>query len=95
MPGHTSIKHLEIFASDLIVRVTSKVKKSTETLDLLHEIDYLSSDNKFVLIDSILNATLKKVDPQMWPNLTIEDISLADLKSRRNQSQARYEANIK
>lgn len=28
MPGHTTIKNLEIYLSDLILRITSKQKKS-------------------------------------------------------------------
>lgn len=35
MPGHTTIKNIEIYLSDLILRITSKQKKSAETLDLL------------------------------------------------------------
>lgn len=34
MPGHTSIKNLEIYLSDLILRITSKQKKSADTLDM-------------------------------------------------------------
>lgn len=35
MPGHTTIKNIQIYLSDLILRITSKQKKSAETLDLL------------------------------------------------------------
>lgn len=42
MPGHTTMKNLEIFLSDVLLRITSKVKKSVETLDLSHEVDFLS-----------------------------------------------------
>lgn len=30
-----------------------------------------------------------------WEKLLIEDISLADLKTRRRESEARYEKNVK
>jgi HSP20 family molecular chaperone IbpA len=63
MPGHTTIKNIEIYLSDLILRITSKQKKSAETLDLLKEVEYLSPENKFVLSDGIVSATLKKKIP--------------------------------
>lgn len=43
MPGHTTIKNLEIYLSDLILRITSKQKKSAQTLDLVKQVDYLST----------------------------------------------------
>lgn len=43
MPGHTTIKNLEIYLSDLILRITSKQKKSAQTLDLVKQVDYLSA----------------------------------------------------
>jgi hypothetical protein len=91
LPAHTSLKKVEIFLSDLILRVTSTEKKQTHFLDLLHEVDYRSPDNKFVLANGLLHATLRKVDDQHWPALLVEDISLADLKTRRRESEARYE----
>ena len=63
MPGHLAIKNVEIFLADVVLRITSKIKKSVETLDLLHEVDYLSPENKFVMLDSTVNATLKKKVP--------------------------------
>lgn len=53
-------------------------------MDLAKEIDYLSAENKFVLIDGVVNATLKKkVAGEKWTSLVVEDISLAELKARR------------
>ncbi len=51
MPSHTSLKKVDVFLSDLILRITSLEKKSTHFLDLAHQIDYKSSENKFVLTD--------------------------------------------
>lgn len=51
MPSHTSLKKIDIFLSDLILRVTSLEKKSTHFLDLAHPVDYKSSENKFILTD--------------------------------------------
>lgn len=66
MPGHTSIKNVQIFLADLILRITSKQKKSSQVLDLYKEVDYLSQQNKFVLMDGVLNATLKKKNGEKW-----------------------------
>lgn len=63
MPGHTTIKNIQIYLSDLILRITSKQKKSAETLDLLKQVEYLSPENKFVLSDGVVSATLKKKIP--------------------------------
>ena len=60
LPSHTSLKKVDIFVSDLILRVTSLEKKQTHFIDLVHEIDYRSPDNKFLLTNGLLHATLKK-----------------------------------
>lgn len=91
LPAHTSLKKVEIYLSDLILRVTSLEKKQTHFLDLLKEIEYRSPDNKFVLSNGHLHATLRKVADEEWPALLVEDISLADLKTRRRESELRYE----
>ena len=66
MTGHTSIKNVEVYLSDLVLRITSKVKKYVETLDFCQEVDYLSSDNKFTMIDGVVNAVVKKKSGEKW-----------------------------
>ena len=83
MTGHTSIKNVEIYLSDFILRITSKVKKYVETLDFCQEVDYLSSDNKFTMIDGVVNAVVKKKNGEKWDTLLLEGISLVELKARR------------
>jgi hypothetical protein len=64
-------------------------------LDLLFAVDYRSSENKFIIANGILHATLKKSDADLeWTGLLVEDISLADLKVRRRESEARYELTV-
>jgi hypothetical protein len=60
VPSQTSLKKVDIFLSDLILRVTSLEKKSTHFLDLAYEVDYKSGENKFTLNDGEIHATLKK-----------------------------------
>lgn len=91
LPSHTSLKKVDIFLSDLILRVTSTEKKQTHFLDLLKEVEYRSPDNKFVLTNGLLHATLRKATEEQWPSLLLEDISLAELKARRRESELRYE----
>lgn len=86
LPSHTSLKKVDIFLSDLILRVTSTEKKQTHFLDLLKDVEYRSPDNKFVLTNGLLHATLRKVAEEQWPTLLLEDISLAELKTRRRES---------
>lgn len=63
LPAHSSLKKVDIFLSDLILRVTSREKNQTQSLDLAQEIDCHSPDNKFILSDGRLHATLKKSRP--------------------------------
>lgn len=63
LPAHTSLKKVEIYLADLILRVTSLEKKQTHFLDLFKEIEYRSPENKFVLSNGHLHATLRKAIP--------------------------------
>lgn len=65
LPSHTSLKKVDIYLSDLILRVTSLEKKHTHFLDLAQETDYKSPDNKFILTNGFLHATLKKTIPDV------------------------------
>jgi hypothetical protein len=60
LPAHTSLKKVDIFLSDLILKVNSLEKNQVHFLDLLHEVDFRSPENKFVLSNGLLHATLKK-----------------------------------
>jgi hypothetical protein len=72
LPAHSSLKKVEIYLSDLILRVTSLDKKQTHFLDLLIPVDYRSPENKFVLANGHLHATLRKASPdQEWPALLV------------------------
>ena len=42
IPAHTNSKKLDIFLSDLILRVTSLEKKQTQFIDLWGKVDYQS-----------------------------------------------------
>lgn len=43
MPDHKSMKNVEIFLSDLVLRITSKQKKTAHVIDFDKEINYLSA----------------------------------------------------
>lgn len=60
LQSHTSLKRVDIFLSDLILRVTSRESKKVHFLDLSLEVDYTSPENKFILRDGVLHATLLK-----------------------------------
>ena len=71
LPSHTSLKNVEIYLSDLILKVNSKEKKQVITLDLAQPIDYRSPENKFKLTNGLLHATLKKVNPDEEWNILL------------------------
>ena len=77
LPAHTSLKKVDIFLSDLILKVNSLEKNQVHFLDLAHEVDFKSPENKFVLINGLLHATLKKTEADLeWQNLLVEDLLL-------------------
>ena len=91
MPDHKSMKNVEIYLSDLFLRITSKQKKTSQVLDFNQEIDYLSAENKFVMMDGKVIATLKKKNvDENWEHLLVEDLSHEEIKERRKESEARY-----
>jgi len=63
LASHTTMNKIDIYLSDLILRVTSLEKKQTHFLDFAQEIDYCSPENKFVISNEHLHATLKKLQP--------------------------------
>ena len=96
MPDHKSMKNVQFFLSDLILKVTSKQKKTSQIIDFSHEVDYLSPENKFTLIDGKIIATIKKKDiGQQWEGLVVEDLAREEILERRKGSEARYSSNIK
>jgi hypothetical protein len=55
-----------------LLRITSKQKKTSHILDFSREIDYLSSENKFTMIDGNVIATLKKKNVgENWETLLV------------------------
>ena len=87
MPDHKSMKNVDIFLSDLFLRITSKQKKTSQVLDFCQEVDYLSAENKFVLVDGKIIATLKKKNvDEKWEKLLVEDLSHEEIKERRKES---------
>ena len=68
LPAHTSLKKVDIFLSDLILKVNSLEK---------NQVHFKSPENKFVLSNGLLHATLKKTEADLeWQNLLVEDLLL-------------------
>ena len=63
-----------------------------KVFDFLHQIDYISKDNKFVFIGKKIECTLvKREKGKIWDTLLIEDISKQELIERRKMSFKRRE----
>lgn len=58
--ANTSIKKIEFFLSDVVLRVTSLEKKTTHVFDLFEAINYKSKENKNVYVNGVLEITLLK-----------------------------------
>jgi hypothetical protein len=57
---NVTLKNIDVFYSDLVLKVNCQSIKYIAILDFLHPIDYLSSKNKFQLLDGRLEVFLIK-----------------------------------
>lgn len=88
---NTSMKKVDIYLSDLVLRVTSLERRATHFFDLYDNINYRSKDNRNIYAGGVLEITLAKEVEAMWPSL-LADLPIAELKERRKESDKRYEA---
>ena len=64
------MKSIDVFISDLLLKISAQTIKYFAAVDFLHEVDYRNNKNKTQLIDSRLEIVLsKKVQGVHWNTL--------------------------
>ena len=70
------MKNIEIFCSDLLLKITAQSIKYFVAIDFMHEIDHKSIKNKFQLVDQKLQVLLtKKVPGKSWQYLEVRGVT--------------------
>jgi len=64
------MKHIDIFTSDVLLKINASSIKYFLAIDFLYEIDHRSGKNKFQLLDDRLEVLIAKKVPGKW--LTLE-----------------------
>lgn len=93
--GATSLRKIDVFLSDLVVKVNIKESKFLKTLDLHAEIDYDNNENLTMYDRGTLELYLIKKEPGVWPDLHFKSSSKEELVRRRDASLRRKESKDK
>ena len=89
--GPTSLRKIDVFLSDLVVKVNIQEKKFLKTLDLHAEIDYLHNENLTMYDRGTLELFLIKKEPATWPDILTKNLTKEQLIKRREASLKRKE----
>lgn len=89
--GATSLKKIDVFLSDLVIKVNVQDSNFLKIIDLHAEIDYLNNENLTLYERGTLELYLIKKEPGVWPDLAVKNISKEDLIKRREASLKRKE----
>lgn len=85
-----TIKHFDIFISDLFVKVNITKIKHIIVWDLKHEVVFDSKNTKITVANGQVDIRLDKAIPGIWSDLEF-DGSKAEKLKRRNESIKRFE----
>ena len=88
------LKQIDIFYSDLVLKVSAQSIKYFQAVDFLHEIEHRSPKNRVQLLDTCLEVYLvKKQQGVKWDSLepAAGTFSRKELFDRRQASIARYD----
>ena len=86
------LKNIDIFQSDLLLKVNAQSIKFFLAVDFLNEIDYKNSKNRVQLLDSNLEVLVFKKQPKQWATLEVQGLNKQELMDRRNASVNAYYA---
>lgn len=85
------MKNVDVFVSDVLLKVNAQVIKFFVAVDFLYEVDHKNPKNKFQLLDDRLEVLVhKKVPGRSWSSLEILNQTKQELMQRRNESIDRY-----
>ncbi|KAL4480776.1 hypothetical protein ABPG72_001645 [Tetrahymena utriculariae] len=87
-----TMKKIDIFISDLVLKINIIEKKWVRVLDLKHEIDFQGQENNVVYANEVLEIILvKKEEKKHWEDLIEDDLDKEQIKRRRQESFQRRE----
>jgi dyslexia susceptibility 1 candidate gene 1 protein len=84
-----SAKKIDVFFSDLVVKVNAQEISYLKIFDLADEIDYENKENAITYENGILDLFIVKKTERLWDTLTFQHASKEDLRRRREESFAR------
>ncbi|EAR87721.1 tetratricopeptide repeat protein (macronuclear) [Tetrahymena thermophila SB210] len=87
-----TMKKIDIFISDLVLKINITEKKWVRVLDLKHEIDFQGQENNVVYANEVLEIILvKKEEKKHWEDLIEDGLDKEQIKKRRQESFQRRE----
>ena len=90
------LKNIDLFFSDLLLKINAQAIKYFCAIDFSHEIDYKNPKNKTQLVDQRLEVLVhKQVQAQVWSHLEVQGLSKQEAITRRNLSVDRFHASDK
>ena len=90
---NVTMKNINIFYSDLCLKVTAQTIKFFTIIDFAHEVDYLHQKNRAQLLDDRLEIFLMKQEVgKMWDSLELDSstVTRQEAIDRRNLSIDRF-----
>lgn len=86
------MKKIDLFVSDVVVKINITEKKWVRVIDLKHEVLFLSKETSVIYANEILEVTLLKEDQSIqWEDLVEDQLDKEQIKNRRAASFARKE----
>lgn len=86
------MKKIDLFVSDVVMKINITEKRWVRIIDLKHEVQFLSKETTVVYANDFLEITLLKEDQSIhWEDLVEDSLDKEQIKSRRAASFARKE----
>ena len=86
-----SLKNIDVYLTDLVLKINVKSTNIVKILDLESEIDYTSRENRTTYNNGLLELYIKKAEPKSWDSLTAKSLSKDETRKRRDESFKRRE----
>ena len=87
----TSLKKIDVYLADLLLKINVQEKNFVKVYDLRHEVDYQSKENSTVYVDEHLEVHLMKKEAKLWDDLLENSLSKEERLARRQDSIKRKE----
>lgn len=78
-----SRKKIDIFYSDLMVKINVKENNYLKIFDFPEEIEYDSNENIISYEDGVLDLFIRKREDKMWDDLVVKGLSKEETRDRR------------